>query len=173
MTDTTHNEPFPEAIPGQSADDEPEGRSRAAVLEEIKAKMQELSRIEAKTGPSGAIPNASKAMLLDKREADEKNPNSRVRWVNLANSDKALLRTVVQGYKRLSDSEGGRQVGNLVLCAIPRSVYEERLAQYKAAHEARLRAHKNDMEEAFDVIAKHMHDRYGIKLDMKRLLIND
>jgi hypothetical protein len=168
-----HLEPFPEASSSTATESQKPTRSKAEVMAEIKARMDELNRLEATTGPSGAIPRSTKAILLDKTEAEAKNPDKRIRWVNLANQEKALLRTVVQGYVRLPEQQGGRQVGNLVLCALPRDVYEERVEQQKKIQAERLSAKVTDMEEAFEGIARLFQDRYGMKLDVKRLLINE
>lgn len=161
--------PDPNEIPIE-AGPEPNQVSKTEAIRNIKEQMAALERLEKKTGPSGAMPRATKAMLLDATEAVAKNPDSRVRWVNVMNTEKAQLR-VLSGYKRLTEEQGGRQVGNLVLFAIPREVYESRVAELKKLHQDRLKSHRTEMEQAAENLAKYMRDNHGISVDVSRLLI--
>lgn len=133
---------------------------------------EQLAQLERTTGPSGAIPLTPKQQMLDASEVQAKMPGRRIRWCNVNNPDKMAARKA-QGYERIPDVEGGRQVGNLALFALPRPIYEERVAANAAENKRRLSAHKTDMERIADGLARELHDRHGIDVSPERLLYKE
>lgn len=138
-------------------------------LTEMTKKLETQERTE---GGSGAVPNTPKRMLLDASELQKKNPDKHYRWVNIGTSDKAQSRQV-QGYEKVSASEGGRQVGNLALFAVPRQQFEQRVAAIEKLGRDRLNAHKADVEQMADSIARELRDRHGIQVDAERIIIRE
>lgn len=139
----------------------------------LKEEMSRLERIEKTSGRSGAVPNTPKGHLLDLTEVQRKHPGKRVRFVNVANKEKAQKRTEVDGYERVPESEGGKQVGNLVTMAIPRPVYEERVAKIAKMNKERMVAHNKEVERMAEGVARELRDRHGIQVDAERLVIKE
>lgn len=139
---------------------------------ELKEMSDKLARLEKTSGGSGAVPFTPKQALLDPGDVVTQNPDKRFRWVNVNNAEKAQQRTA-QGYERVGHAEGGRQVGNLALFAIPRQVYEQRVAAIKEMNERRLSAHKTEVEQMAVSVARELRDRHGIKVDAERILIQE
>lgn len=150
----TASVPTPEPIPEISVTD------ARAQLGEMQAA---LDRFERTTGQSGAVPLATKQMLLDASDVVKRHPNLRLRWVNVNNREKAEMRQH-NGYVRLPDSEGGRQVGNLALFACSQGTYEARVKQYDELHKSRLTQHNREVGAEAEAIERIMRDRYGVKV---------
>jgi hypothetical protein len=131
-----------------------------------------LKRQEDLLGPSGASPNAKRADMLDESELQAANPDKRYRWGSLRNEQK-MQRRLNEGYERVPVTEGGRQVGNLVLLAVPREVHDRKVAADKALREARLHAHKGEVEKMAEAVAKELRDKHGFKINSKEFLISD
>lgn len=141
--------------------------SRAEAIARVKALKEELKREEAKTGPSGAMPNAPTGQILDASGASAANPDKRFRWVS---ANKAMRRQV-EGYVRVPEVEGGKQVGNLILMALPREVYDARVAAVKRLNAERLKSHVREMEEAAEGLAKYLRDEKGINVRAEDILV--
>lgn len=132
-----------------------------AKIEEMQAA---LSREEAKTGRSGAIPNTPKARLLDASDVQAKKPEKHFRWLNQKNSDKMMMRTEVEGYERVPVAEGGREVGNLVLGQIDKDKYLARKAREERENQQRLKSHEADVQREAEGVARHLRDKHGINV---------
>lgn len=154
-------EPTPDPNQGQSNSDK-----RAALT----AQMDALNRAEAKTGGSGAIPNAPKQKLLDASDVQTKYPDKRLRWISVANADKVEVRQA-QGYVRVPVAEGGRQVGNMALFALPRDEYERRVAEIRRVSKERLKAHETEVERMAEQVAKVLRDEHGLKVDARDIIL--
>jgi len=139
---------------------------------ELTEMTKKLEQVERTTGSGGAVPLTPKNQLLDARDMEQKNPEKRFRWVNVNNSEKMQARQA-QGYERVAVSEGGRQVGNLALFSLDRKTYEERVRQNKELGERRLNAHKAEVEQMADAVARELRDRHGIKVDAERIIIRE
>lgn len=141
---------------------------RDKLEEQIKA----LALQEGKEGRSGAVPNDPKGMLLDARDAQllPVNKDRRVRWINVGVTEKAEVRKA-NGYMLLSEKDGGRRVGNLALAYLPRKEYERRQAVVKKTSRDRLSAHKTEMEQMADSVAKMLRDQHGISIDASDILV--
>lgn len=152
--------------------DEEQKYSDASPKSELENQMKGLDQLERTTGPSGAVPNTPKASLLSIGDLAERNPDKHFRWVNVGNKEKAELRRH-GGYDRVPTAEGGKQVGNLALFAMDRREYERRVAHLRKTNQQRLNAHKAEVEQLAENIARELRDRHGISVDAERILINE
>lgn len=142
-------------------------------VEELKAQRKALAETEAKTGNPGAIPLTPKEILLDAREAIDKNPDKRVRWVNIKDPAKARAR-VANGYVRIPEAEGGKHLGDeLALFAVPKKKYEETIAMQQQLNKDRLSQHNREMERMADEVAKVLRDKHGIRMSGEKLLVRE
>jgi hypothetical protein len=140
---------------------------------DLKEMRAALAREEAKTGNSGAIPRTPKQLMLDARDVEAKNPDKYVRWVNVRDPQKAQGR-IMDGYEVMTEEAGGRSLGgSLKLMAIPRERHLERIAANKAAHKLRLQAHKTEMQQLAEGIARELRDKHGINVDAERILVSE
>lgn len=121
-----------------------------------------LDSIERKEGRSGAVPNTPKAMLLDASSVQVKQANYRLRWVSVADAAKVSGR-VAEGYERVPDSDGGRQMGNLALFRIPREQYERKVQAIKEMNERRLDAHRAEVSQVAENVERVLRDKHGIR----------
>lgn len=145
------------------------GVSKAVAKEKITEMQADLTRQERTTGRSGAVPNATKQMLLDGSDAIQQNPGKRLRWVNVGVAEKVQLRKS-QGYELVPVSEGGRQVGNLALFRLPEEYYRERVEALEKENKRRLSSHRSEVEQEAEAIARVLRDRHGIKA---KILVED
>lgn len=133
---------------------------------------EKLEQVERTTVPGLAI-RTPRARVLDAREAQAKNPDLHIRWVNIKDAEKAEARRE-EGYKRLTSEEGGRQIGDqAALFGIPKAQAEAKKREYAQEGVARLNAHKAAMMRAAEEGAKTLRDTAGLNVSAERLLIND
>lgn len=133
---------------------------------------QALDKIEAQT-LSGAASLTPKELMLDLSDLKKAHPDKHFRWVNIKAPGVADRRRL-DGYIRLPESEGGRVIGDEVAVFVTsQRIHEHRLAELKKANQARLSAHQADVERAVEGIVREARDKYGIKLDPKRILVNE
>ena len=131
--------------------------------------LAELSRIESKTGGSGAVPNATKTSLLDLTELEARHPDKEFRFVNTGNPDKVSRRKKL-GWERLSEAEGGKQLGDLAVFAISKPRLKElRFAKLKR-HQELLVSFKKEDHHLAERYSKILKDRYGIDISPQRLI---
>src|SRR6266498_5023347 len=159
------------ALPADDSTPEPQPtKSKAQVIAEIKDMQDRLARAEAKSGPSGAKPFAPPQMLLDASDVQALHPDKRVRWVNVVNTQKAQRRQA-EGYERIPAAEGGRQVGNLALFAIPRADYERKVAAQAKLNRDRLDHHNREIESAAEQLSKILKDQHGVSIRPEDFLL--
>ena len=144
--------------------------SAADAKAEVKNTTEKLERLERTTGRSGAVPNAPKQMLLEAPDAVAQHPDKRLRWGSLSNPDKMEVRKA-EGYERLPVSEGGKQVGNMVLLALPREEYEARVRRILEENERRLTLHNHEVEAVAEQVAKVLRDKYGLRIPAEDIII--
>lgn len=156
----------------QAAMEKVEKEERDEAKAAFEAEEQRLAALERTTGPSGAVPLTPKAQLLSIGDLAEKNPDKHYRFVNVGNSEKAELRQA-SGYERVPAADGGKQVGNMALFAIPREEYDRRTAELQRVNKERLSVARSDMERAAEGIARELRDRHGINVDAERILIRE
>lgn len=134
--------------------------------------LKNAAALEAKLVP-GAPTRTPRAKMLEAPEAVEKNPDLGLRWGNIRDPQKMETHQM-DGYRRLTSEEGGKQIGNeLVLLGIPKPLAEARIAEQKALNAERLTAHVRTMENAAEGVAKELRDRHGINVDPRRLFVNE
>lgn len=142
-------------------------KSKAEAVAEI-ARMREQIKKAAESQFSGAAPAATATMMLDMTEAERLHPEKKIRWVSLRNEQKAQMRQA-SGYVRLSAEEGGRQVGNLVLMALPRAEYERRIAEIKKINQDRLTIHNKEAEGIAEGLARELRDKHHIDVSAEQI----
>lgn len=91
--------------------------------------LKRLDRYERTHGRSGAIPRASKQMMLQEmaeRGQAAAGEDRHIRGVNIGSTDKAM-NAMLLGYETVRDEKGDPIVrGNIQVMSCPREVYEER-----------------------------------------------
>lgn len=141
--------------------------------EELKELQEKLERQERTTGMGGAVSRTPKEALLEAPEAQAKNPDKHLRWVNTKDPQKAESR-LNEGYVKLSEEEGGRNIGSeLALMAIPRQKYEEKVQAQQERTQQMLVAHRADVERAAEAVARELRDRHGMRVRDRDLYQND
>jgi hypothetical protein len=131
--------------------------------------LARLKQQEATTGRSGAIPRMPKEIMFDASEAEARHPDKHLRWLNLADKNKMASRKA-EGYTILPESEGGQKLGDeMVLAAIPKEQYEQRVAHQAAENERRLNSHTKEWAEQAEGAARILRDQYGIKVSPEKL----
>lgn len=134
--------------------------------------MAALEALERRT-VSGAPSRAPRQQMLDASAVQARHPDKHVRWVGIRDPQKAESRQM-DGYTRLTSEEGGKQIGNeLVLMSAPIEVVEQRRAEERQLNASRLEAPRRMMEEAAEGVAKALRDNHGMKVDPKRILVNE
>jgi hypothetical protein len=134
--------------------------------------LKNAAELEAKLIP-GAPTRTPRAKMLEAPEAVALNPDKGLRWGNIRDPQKMETHQM-DGYKRLTSEEGGKQLGNeLVLIGIPKQLAEARIAEQKAINAERLTAHVRTMESAAEGIARELRDKHGLNIDPKRLFVNE
>ena len=160
-------------------------RVAEAVDEEQREKAQEqlsqlktdLERQEA-TQVLGAPVRSPKEDILDARALEAKHPNKYHRYLNTANKDRMPGRIHREGFRPVDKKEAeaagvNASVGNLVLSEQPWEIHDRRIAAQNAENERRLKAHEATMEQVVDSVVRDLRDKHGIKVDPKRLLVNE
>lgn len=131
-----------------------------------------LRHIEAQT-LSGAPTLTPKEVLLDLSDLKAKHPDRHFRWVNIkapGNADRRRL----DGFIRLPESEGGRELGGEVAIFVTtKRIHEHREAEIKKANKQRLNAHRAEVENAVEAVARELRDKYGLKIDADRILVDE
>jgi len=138
----------------------------------VQEMQKDLEIVERTTGPSGAVPFTPKAQLLDASDTQAKHPDKRLRWGNVGNKEKMDLR-VAQGYERVPAAEGGRQVGNLALIGISKTEYQKRVRDQEQRNKDRLNAHKTEVEQMAEGVARELRDRHGIHVSAENIIIRE
>lgn len=141
-------------------DDESMARSDDLTL--LRAQKQELEQIEARTVAGGNV-LAPRSRLLDASDAQEKNPDKHVRWINTGDASRTTARQA-DGYSKLSEEQGGKKVGNLELFAIPKQQYAARVAGVRQRSAASFAEPQQQFEASMSEVAKFLRDKHGIKI---------
>ncbi|HEY6022405.1 MAG TPA: hypothetical protein VIY48_21860 [Candidatus Paceibacterota bacterium] len=138
----------------------------------LRSMSDALAHIEAQQ-LSGAPSLTPKEVMLDISDLKAQHPDKYFRWVNIKSPGNADVRRV-NGFIRVPESEGGRQLGDeLALFVCTAANRDRQLANFKRLNESRLQAHKADVEQLAEGIAKELRDKHGIKINAERLLITE
>jgi len=136
---------------------------------ELDNMITKADRLERTTGSSGLVPLTPKADILNASDVQENHPDKHLRFVNVSDDQKVQMRQS-QGYERLPSADGGKQVGHLALFAQDREIHEKRVEAIKQQNKARLDAHRTEVEQVAEAVARELQDRHGIQIDAKRLM---
>ena len=122
---------------------------------------------------SGAPNLTPKDVLLDLSDLQAQHPDKFFRWVNIKAPGKADRRRL-DGFIRLPESVGGRELGGEVAIFVTsRKIHEAREQRIKDLNKARLKAHRAEVENAVEAIAKELRDKYGLKINPDRILVDE
>lgn len=144
----------------------------AAAGESLSLLKQTLEHVENQMF-SGAPNLTPKDVLLDLSDLAAKHPEMHFRWVNIRAPGKADRRRL-DGYIRLPASEGGRELGGeIAVFVTSKKIHESRVQRIKDLNKARLKAHRAEVENAVEAIAKELRDKYGLKVDPGRILVDE
>lgn len=122
---------------------------------------------------SGARSLTPKEIMLDLSDLKAAHPDWHLRWVNIKSPGVAERRRL-DGFIRLPESEGGRELGGEVAVFVTtRKLHERREAEIKQMNKDRLNAHKAEVEKVAEAVARELRDNYGIKVDLNRILVNE
>jgi len=131
-----------------------------------------LKHIEAQT-LSGVAVLTPKDILLDLSDLQKAHPDRHFRWVNIkapGNADRRRL----NGYIRLPEADGGRQLGGEVAVFVTtQRIHQQHEAEIKKANKQRLNAHRAEVENAVEAVARELRDKYGLKIDSERILVDE
>jgi hypothetical protein len=161
-----------------------EGAAKEAAQDAAKAQTQEakkahldllsetLKHIEAQT-LSGTPDLTPKDLLLDLSELKAKHPDRAFRWVNIKAPGIADRRRL-DGYIRLPEVDGGRELGGEVAIFVTtKRIHEHREAEIKKLNKQRLQAHRAEVENAVEAVARELRDKYGLKVSADRILVDE
>jgi hypothetical protein len=166
--------PMPEMKKAEMAGKEEQEKPKtgAEAKQVLDALTEALRKIEAQT-LSGVAVLTPREVLLDLSDLQAKHPDRHFRWVNIQTPGTADRRRL-DGYIRLPESEGGKEMGREVAVFVTtKRIHEQREARVKKMNRERLNAHKAEMENVAEGVVRELRDRYGLKLDLNRILVND
>lgn len=131
-----------------------------------------LKHIENQT-LSGAPELTPKEVMLDISDLAAEHPDRHFRWVNIkapGNADRRRL----AGYIRLPEADGGRELGGeLAIFVTTKRLHDHRVEEIKKMNKQRLQAHRAEVENAVEAVARELRDKYGLKLDADRILVDE
>lgn len=173
MTEIQKHQQGPAKQEAEGLKAEAEKSAKAATAKESLDLLQEtLRKVEAQT-LSGAPDLTPKDVLLDLSDLQAKHPDMHFRWGNIKAPGKQQQRRL-DGYIRLPESEGGRELGGEVAVFVTsKKIFEMRTERIKKLNKARLQAHRAEVEQAVESVAKELRDKYGLKIDTKRILVDE
>lgn len=144
--------------------------AEAASPTTLKELREALDREERKTGTSGAVPLTPKQALLDASDLAKAQPDKHFRWLNTGNAEVIRLRRQ-EGYERVPESEGGRQVGGLALFVQSAEKHSQRKEAEAKLHNERLSQHNREVEQAAETLARHLRDKHGLRIKTEDFLV--
>lgn len=172
MKEIQQHQGTPEGAAKEAAQDAAAAATQTAKKANLDLLAETLKHIEAQT-LSGTAVLTPKEVLLDLSDLKAKHPDRHFRWVNIkapGNADRRRL----GGYIRLPESEGGRELGGEVAIFVTtQRIHEHAEAKIKADNKKRLQAHRAEVENAVEAVARELRDKYGLKIDAERILVDE
>ena len=162
----------------QAQEQESPAQSREAIKKAIDELHKKLQRAENQR-MGGATPLGPKGRMLDVTPIEKADPDNHYRWINSDDAGKVSMR-LEEGYVRVERSDLERlklkdmktTVGEGILMRIPRPKYEERVSRQKALAESRLKAHRSEVREVVEGVARELRRR-GLNIPIERLLVDE
>lgn len=140
---------------------------------DLEAQIAELQRQENREVPGAPVLTPKGDMLRIPDELRAANPESHFRFIATKDPNKVAQRKA-EGYQILSESEGGRRLGDgLALAKLPKERAAAREAAQQELNRARLAESKRDVERVAEAVARELRDRHGLNIPVKRLLVDE
>lgn len=139
----------------------------------LEAQLADLKRLEGmrEAGASTLTPMAE-VMRRPMVEAAEKNPDLHLRWVDEGKEGR-VAHLQHHGYRKLSESEGGKQLGKSALYGIPRERHGELEAAKRMRTASRLRSYRTEIEETTERVLEEINKQTGHDFKTRDHLINE
>jgi hypothetical protein len=141
---------------------------------EARQERERLNNLE-RTMVPGATVLLPKAELLNPREAKAHaaNKGKHLRWINKTLPEKVQTR-IMEGYEKVPESEGGRDLGNeYVLMRLPEEKAEAKRKAIQDKGRAWLSAHKREMEQTAEQVARILVQNYGFSPNEAKILVDE
>lgn len=135
------------------------GESDAEKLANLKALEENLLRQTATTvaGANDLAPKAANFLITDAVKA--KNAGFRLRWVQLQDKQKAVLR-LHDGWERVPVSDGGSQIGDeYALFRLPIAKYDARQKELAEENRRRLKNTGRELEATTEAVLRELEAR--------------
>ena len=152
-------------------------RLTAKSSETVEDQQKKLDRVEAKE-VRGAPSLQPKASMLDASALQKKNPEKYYRYGSMANRDKMEER-IASGEYTLTDEKEARKAGvrarlgdRMALIETSKEHHDQKMAAAKKEHERRLEAHKSEVRQVAEGVARELRDKHGLDVDVDRILVD-
>jgi len=165
----------PETVP--VATPEPaKQETRSELKAQLKRIAEKLNKLEGQKR-SGARERLPKGRMLDARALEEKDPEHHYRYENTDDPGRMQI-MMDEGYVAVPEEEAEKagvraQVGELRLIRVPQEVHEAEVERQKELAKSRLTAHRRDVGQAVEGVAKELRDKYGYDIDARELLVDE
>jgi hypothetical protein len=143
-----------------------EGTRRLQERARLRAQIRELKERENRTY-SGADIRTPRGNILHAEEAISKRPEFHYRFVNVSAPGKAANAQAI-GYEKVSEEEGGKTLGDLVLFRIPLEKRADRVASQERQTKDDIKKVTEDLRGEVREMARFMKKK-GIDIDENRL----
>lgn len=172
MKEIQEHQGTPTGAAKEAAQDAAAQATQEAKKRNLELLNETLKHIEAQT-LSGVAVLTPKDVLLDISDLKAKHPDKHFRWVNIKAPGIADRRRL-DGFIRLPESEGGRELGGEVAIFVTTErIYEHRVERIKAENKKRLQAHRAEVENAVEAVARELRDKYGMQINADRILVDE
>lgn len=155
------------------ADQTRQGREKSALRHNLDAQLADLKHLEGlRQGGANPLTPMAEVMRRPIVEASEKNPDLHYRWID--ESKEGRVAQVQQlGYVKISEAEGGKQLGKSALYGIPRERHGELEAAKRMRTASRLRSYRTEVEEAADQVLEELNRQTGRNFKSRDHLISE
>lgn len=155
------------------ADASRQSREKSAHRHNLDAQLADLRHLEGlRTGGANAMTPMGEVMRRPIVEASAKNPDLHYRWID--ESKEGRVAQVQQlGYVKISEADGGKQLGKSALYGIPRERHGELEAAKRMRTASRLRSYRTEVEEAADKVLEEINRSTGRNFKSRDHLITE
>ncbi len=133
----------------------------------MQTQLDELKRLESQRFSGGNI-NMPRGMLFAAPEAQEKNADYHLRWVNVNQAGRGEAVQAL-GYERVPESDGGMQRGDLALFRIPREAHARGEIVKRDRTRQQLESVNKDADKLADQVIEEL-ERRGYNMSKKSFM---